>query len=192
MPLLPREPFLLPRNLFEESRTVEGARWWVLHTRPRVEKCLARAAHRLDVPYFLPLHTRHWRTNGRRFSAHLPLFPGYLFMHGDEEMRMLLVDTHLVVHCIPVLDQPRLWRDLGRVYQLMDSGVSLSPVDRLQPGARVRITTGPLIGFIGTLLRHGGDCRLVVEVEFIQRGVAVEVEDWMVEPVAEAAGNRPR
>jgi transcriptional antiterminator RfaH len=165
---------------------MEGANWWVLHTRPRAEKSLARSAFRQNVSFFLPLHTHRWRNQGRLFKAQLPLFPGYLFLYGDEEARLRLLDTHFVANCIPVADQLQLWGDLARVYRLMTSGMSLTPQERLVPGAKVVITAGPLAGFEGKLIRHGRDMRLVIEVEFIRRGVSVEIESWMVEPVGRA------
>src|SRR5688500_2757773 len=137
MPLLPPEPFVLPADLFDQPPDTEGARWWVMHTRPRAEKSLARAAFRHTIPFFLPLHTHRWRSNGRSFSAQLPLFPGYLFFYGDEGMRMQLLDTRFVANCIPVADQHQLRGDLARVHQLLHSRVDLTPQERLVSGARV-------------------------------------------------------
>ena len=44
MPLLPLEPFIYPPDLLTKlGQTVEATeKWWVLYTRPRAEKVLAR------------------------------------------------------------------------------------------------------------------------------------------------------
>ena len=59
-----------------------------------------------------------------------------------------------------------------------------SGADLLVPGQPVEIIAGPLSGVQGTLVRHGGQMRLVVEVNFLQQAVSAEVESWMVEPVS--------
>src|SRR5438105_15606394 len=91
MPLLPMEPSLYPDDLFAGPAVApDGAeRWWVLHTRPRAEKALARKILARRLPFFLPLHHRQWRSKGRLQSSYLPLFPGYVFLRGDDDARVL-------------------------------------------------------------------------------------------------------
>jgi len=57
-------------------------------------------------------------------------------------------------------------------------------------GAPVEITAGTFQGLRGTVVRRGGQTRLVVEVEFLRRGVSVEVEEWALRPVAPTADRR--
>ncbi len=192
MPLLPREPFVHPEGLFDRGgATVRGEeRWWVLHTRARAEKSVARAAHRNGIAYFLPQYERRWRAEGRTFSAHLPLFPGYVFLYGDHAARQTVLETRLVANAIAVVDQDGLRGDLERVYRLVATGASLLPEEGLAPGDRVVIVDGPLQGFEGKVLRRGKQTRLTIEVEFVRRGVSVEIESRMVRPLArrEAVG----
>ncbi len=186
MPLLSLEPFMYPDDLLAEQTEMEtGHRWWVLHTRPRAEKSLARKllAHGHGAGYFLPLFERHWRSRGRKLTSYLPLFPGYLFLHGDEHARLTALETNLVANCLPVADQVRLQMDLFRVHQLIQTGANLTPEGRLRPGMPVEITCGPLAGFEGKVLRCGTHMRLLVEVQFLQQGVSVEIESWMIQPL---------
>jgi transcriptional antiterminator NusG len=185
MPLLAPEPFVYPEGLFAPGRaSAEGeARWWVLHTRARAEKSVARTALRQEVPFFLPLHDRRWSNKGRTFSSYLPLFPGYLFIHGNDDARQKVLDTNLVASTLHVADQERLQRDLTRVYDLMTAGIALTPEKGLAPGDRVVIVDGPMRGFEGKVARRGKHLKLIVEVEFIRCGVSVEIESWMVRPL---------
>ena len=50
-------------------------------------------------------------------------------------------------------------------------------------GARVRITTGPLTGIVGTVIRRGKRDQFVAVVHFLGRGATVDLEDWQVETV---------
>ena len=140
MPLLPLEPFLFPDGLLTDGAG-DGLDWpgcwWVLHTRPRAEKSLARCLLRRAVPFFLPLYKREWRSHGRARGSHLPLFPGYVFLHGDGQARLDALATNHVAGVLPVGDQPRLFSDLERVYRLMQAGAPLTPEERLEPGDTV-------------------------------------------------------
>jgi transcriptional antiterminator RfaH len=181
MPLLPLEPFVFPEDLLSEP-VAEGdvwMPWWVLHTRPRAEKALARCLHGEQLCFFLPLYKRQWRNRGRLFSSYLPLFPGYLFLRGDNQVRQRVLDTNLVANCLPVADQSQLTADLLNVYALMVSGSPLSPEERLQPGTLVEIVSGPLAGVKGKVLGRGKQLKFFVEVQFLQQGVSVEIESWM-------------
>jgi transcriptional antiterminator RfaH len=184
MPVLPLEPFVYPDDLFTQPRELESAsgQWWVLHTRPRAEKTLARHLLQHNISFFLPLFQRERVLRGRVLTSHLPLFPGYVFLFGDEQARLRALMTNTVAQTLTVNDQRQLHTDLTRVYCLMASGSALAPEDRLQPGTWVEITRGPLAGLEGKILRRGKRLKLVIEVHFLQRGASVEIDRWMIEP----------
>ena len=187
MPLLPIEPFVFPDDLFTAPGAPEETScWWALHTRPRAEKALARKLLGQEVSYFLPLHKRQWRSRGRLLCSYAPLFTGYLFLRGDHDARRQALETNLVANCLPVPDPGQLRADLLGVYQLMTSGAPLTPEERLQPGTRVAIISGPLAGLEGTVLRSGTRMRIYVEVQFLRQGVSAEVEAWMIRPLETA------
>jgi transcriptional antiterminator RfaH len=184
MPLLPLEPFLFPDTLLvDPARLPESGTWWVLHTRPRTEKALARRFLDREMAFFLPLYQRIWRSRGRTLTSHVPLFPGYIFLHGDADKRLQALETNLVAQVLPVPDQSHLHADLSRVHHLMISGSPLAPERQLQPGTPVRIISGAFAGMEGKVLKDGRQMRLLVEVRFLHQGVSVEIESWMLEPL---------
>jgi transcriptional antiterminator RfaH len=182
MPLLPMEPYIAPDDLLDTPITQEGdsACWWVLHTRPRAEKSLARRFLACNLSFFLPLYQHEWRSRGRLFRSHMPLFPGYLFLRGDAETRRRALETNQVVNTLPVADPARLQAELAHVYRMMQAGMLLTPEEQLQPGSAVEIVAGPLAGLEGKILRRGKELRFFVEVRLLQRGVSVEIEGWMI------------
>src|SRR5262245_49232316 len=119
------------------------------------------------------------------FCAYLPLFSGYLFLHGDSQDRQHAVETNLVARVLHVEDQEQLHDDLARVHHLMASGVSMAPEERLQPGMFVEIVSGPLAGMEGKIVRRKKKMRFFLEVQFVKQGVSVEVDGWMIQPLAE-------
>jgi len=185
MPLLTLEPFIHPDDLLSPSAEAAptDSCWWVLHTRPRAEKSLARRFHERGVPFFLPLYRRVWRNQGRAFRSFLPLFPGYVFLRGDHHQRLAALETNLVALVLPVTDQPRLHADLERIHRLITTDTPIAPEDRLEPGDPVQIVKGPLTGLEGKVLRRGKQLRFIVEVQLLRRAVSAEVESWMLQPL---------
>ncbi len=184
MPLLPPEAFVWPEELLTRPLPEgEAIRWWALHSRPRAEKALARHFLGRRLSFFLPLAKKRWRNRGRLLTSTSPLFPGYIFLLGDESARVNALTTNQVAHCIRVEDQGRLHEDLARIHRLMLSGEPLTPEERLQPGDWVEITGGPLEGLQGKIIRRGKQLRLFVEVQFLQRGASVEIDSSMIRSV---------
>lgn len=187
MPILPLEPFVHPADLLtspDQDPEAAGA-WWVLHTRPRAEKALARKllAHRQN--FFLPLCQKRLQIRGRSMSSYVPLFPGYVFLRGDQNARLDALRTNQIIRVLPVPEEDRLRADLERIYRLMECGSPLAPEDRLQEGMPVILTAGPLAGLQGKIIRRNRHMRFVIEVDFIQRGASVEIEGWMLQPLGE-------
>jgi transcription antitermination factor NusG len=182
MPLLPAEPYVYPETLLTPvgcGLEDTDAQWWVLHTRPRAEKALARHLLSRSIAFFLPIFQRSWHSRGRELSSYLPLFPGYLFLYGDADARMAATETKLVANALPVIDQQRLTEDLLQVRRVMEADVLLTPEERLQPGSTVEIIAGPLTGLEGKVLKRGRQHHFVLEVRLLHQGVSVEIETWM-------------
>ena len=108
MPLLPAEPCCFPENLFSVPDPGGEEQWWILHTRPRTEKALARSLLTQSVPHFLPTFEHSVRVRGRLQTSHHPLFPGYVFLRADRDGRVKALSTKYVANCLPVAQQERL------------------------------------------------------------------------------------
>lgn len=181
MPILAAETDLYPENLLAELPAEVGDRaWWVLHTRPRQEKSLARQLLDQQVPFFLPLVPHRNRVRGRILTSHIPLFTSYVFLLANQQERLTALGTRRVVLSLKVPDQDRLWADLRQIRRLIETGAPITPEDRLQTGMQVEIRSGPLTGLKGTIQRTAAGRRFVVQVDFIQRGASVELDDFML------------
>ena len=110
--------------------------WWVLHTKPRHEKAIARALDIFDVTYFLPLVSLQSRRLGRTRHASVPLFPGYVFLCGDWQERERALRTNRVVNVLEVKDQEGLKADLRQIRHLLGTGYPVDIYPALRPGSR--------------------------------------------------------
>ena len=190
MPLLPAEPCWYPVELFSEANAPAGPVWWVLHTKPRTEKAIARKLFNDSVGFFLPVYEQSRPVRGRVQTSHLPLFPGYLFLRSGEEGRLRALETNQIANCIPVTDQSQIRSELEAIYRVMQSGSPIGPEARLAPGTTVTISKGPLAGLKGKVLRRGNQLTLVLEIHMLNQGVSVEIERWMVEALSPIDGAR--
>lgn len=181
MPILAAEPDRYPPHLFDSPPSART--WYVLHTKPRQEKSLARTLFAADVSFFLPTVPRRSQCRGRTLTAHAPLFPGYVFLYADREERVTALESNRVANVLPVHDQGGLWDDLKQVNRLLGAGLPVAAESQLAPGTPVEITTGPLAGLCGTVIRTGTGRRFVVRVNFIHQGASVLLEDCSLLPL---------
>jgi len=184
MPILPAEADRFPASLFDPQPSDAVPRnWWVLHTKPRQEKALARHLSAAGVPFYLPCVARRNRIRGRVLTAQVPLFTSYLFLLADRAERVNALTSDRVVHTLDVHDQNKLWTDLRQIEQLIATGARVTPESQLAPGTPVEISTGPLEGLQGTIVRSASGRRFVVRVDFIQQGASVLLEDYALVPL---------
>jgi transcription antitermination factor NusG len=187
MPILPAEPDCYPANLWEggepQSLKAEGI-WWCLHTKPRQEKATARDLREQGVVYYLPQVFKDSRTpQGRRIQSIAPLFPGYVFLYGDAHDRLAALRGNRLANVLEVVDQESLVHDLRQINKMLNSGLPVAAEPMMPVGAKVRITTGPLTGIVGTVIRRGKRDQFVAVVQFLGRGATVDLQDWQVERV---------
>jgi len=186
MPILPPEPDIFPDDLLEgdESADDSAVRWWALYTLSRREKELMRRLRAMGICYYAPLITQRRRSpNGRRRTSHVPLFSGYVFLCGGERQRSEALTTGCVSRSLAVSDAGQLVQDLRRIRRLIQTGAPLARESRLEPGTRVRVRSGPLLGMEGTIIKRRGTECLLVAVEFLQQGASVQLDDFQVEEI---------
>lgn len=164
--------------------TASHAQWWVLYTKARNEKAVARALDNQQIPTYLPtVPVRHTYAK-RKVAFDVPLFPGYLFMRGTPLERERALQTNRVAHVIQVDDQTRLERELAQIRRAIESGASLELYPSLHIGQRCRVTSGALAGIEGTVLRHGTKSQIVLSVTILSQSALLDFDGALLEPVA--------
>ena len=184
MPILREETILFPADLLDALPS-EGSprRWSVVYTKPRQEKALARQLLALQVPFYLPLVKKTLVSGGRKRTSHVPLFAGYVFLFSSEGERVRSLTTNRILRILPVEDQERLVLDLRQLRQLIVAEAPLTVESRLVPGDHVRVRQGAFAGIEGVVMTRRGTARLLVSIDFLQKGVSVEIEDFLLEPL---------
>jgi hypothetical protein len=194
MPILETETNIFPENLLDEAAgNDENRQWWVLMTKSRQEKAVARDLLSRRLPFYLPLI---WKDNffrGRRLRSHIPLFANYVFLFGTDAERVSSLQSNRLCQTLHVAEQAELMNDLRSVQRLILSDAPLTVESRLEAGRRVRVKAGAMRGVEGQVTQRRSRSRLLVLVHFLQTGVSVEMDDFMLEPIepASSIGSAP-
>ena len=159
--------------------------WFVLHTKSRQEKALAKDLTAMRLSHYLPLakHARH--RGGRKALVEAPLFPGYVFLIGTVEQAYDADRTKRVAHVIRVPDQKQFEWELGNIRLALSRQAALDPYPYLVKGKRVEVRAGPFQGLQGVIEHRGREARLILQVDVLGRAVSLEIDAALLEPVEE-------
>ena len=78
-------------------------------------------------------------------------------------------------------------REIEAVRAVVASGLRIQPWPYLRTGQQVRIERGCLEGVAGIVLRDRDALRVLINVEILQRTVAVEIDRALLTPVEQVA-----
>ncbi len=160
--------------------------WWVLHTRPRQEKAVARDLEALNIVHYLPLVNTIRYYGRRKMQVELPLFAGYVFLRGSVEQAWAVERSGRLAQIIAVHDQDRLEVELNNLRLVLDSGQELDPHPYLREGMWVEVRSGPLKGVQGIIERKRHHSRLVLQIEALGQATSLEIDGSLLEPIERA------
>jgi transcription antitermination factor NusG len=155
--------------------------WWVLRTKPRQEKKLARWLGRGEMAYFVPMRrrVRNWR--GRRIRSEEPVLTGYVFMRGSEAHATRAYGSGAVVERLRVENDGGLYSELRALDALCALQRELRELPGLLEGREVELKAGPLKGMRGVIAHSGAAATFVVRLEILGRILEVALDPAEVE-----------
>lgn len=157
--------------------------WYVLHTRSRQEKAVARALEMQDIEHFLPLRKAVRFYGHRKRTVWQPVFPCYVFLRGTIEATYTAMATGRVASVLDVADQPQLDRELEQIRCAIERGGTLEQHDVLEQGRRVTVTAGPFAGLEGMIEHRSRPDRLILQVEALGQAASLEIDADLLELV---------
>ena len=157
--------------------------WWLVHTKSRNEKALAKTLAGKSIHYFLPMSLNVKRQRGRTFKTMLPIFSGYLFFCGSENERVDILRTNRAAHIIEIKDQEKLIRQLLPIEQVLQSGMKIIRHKGIKIGQRCRVTAGALADIEGVVVKNNNLTRLVLEIDILGQAASVEIDSEMIEVI---------
>lgn len=169
-------------------RTSAAPAWHALWTRSHYEQLVHQQLAAKGFDLFLPKIDQWSRRGGLRHLIRIPMFPGYVFLHGAMD-KASYVEVLKARGLVRVLGErwDRLATipdaEIDAIRRIVGARVPALSYAFLREGQRVRITRGPLADVEGILVRTKPNRGLlVVSVDLLRRSVAVQVDCTSVTP----------
>jgi transcription antitermination factor NusG len=158
--------------------------WFALVVKPQHEKAVAEQLRAKELEQYVPLYRARRRWSDRMKTVELPLFPRYVFCRFRFEQRLKALSIPSVLTIVGFAGKPApvSETEIETVRAMVGSGLPVSPWPFLRAGQRVRITHGAMADVEGILVREKNSYRVVVNVELLNCGAAVEIDRELVVP----------
>ena len=162
--------------------------WYAVRCRSKCEGVASSMLQAKGYQQFLPLVRSRRRWSDRTKTVELPLFSRYVFCRFNFEARLKVLQVSSIVSIVGFGGKPCPIPDheIQTIQAVVGSGLPVSPWPFLRIGQRVRVTEGALEGLEGILARKKSGYRVIVNMEMLNRAVAVEIEQDLVRAVAGA------
>jgi len=154
--------------------------WYLLHTKPRQERCAFENLQRQSYHCYLPTIPSERLHQGGLTIADEPLFPRYLFIrlgHRDSAKSWAPIrSTKGVSRLVSFGIEPARVDDcLIELLQTEEASLQRKPKPLYRSGERVRLTEAPFAGIEGIYQMADGERRVMVLIEMLNKPVAVRV-----------------
>jgi len=163
----------------------EAQRWYLAYTFPKAEKKVQSKLEATGVESYLPLHEviRTW--SDRKKKLIVPLFPNYIFVYTSEQKRHELFAIKAFVKYVSFGGKPAIVNDsiITSLKSILKENAEVSVIENIRVGTFVRITRGPFMGAEGMVINRNGKIRLIVQIDALQRAIAINISTNDVSPL---------
>jgi transcription antitermination factor NusG len=171
-------------TILNEVETEVKRIWHAIYVRHFHEAQVAKRFKVREIESYLPQYRveRHWK-NRCTAKLDLPLFPGYLFARVSYTERVRILEVPSVLCLVGTAGRPTPLADEDM--DALRDGLqarNAQPHSFLNVGERVRIRCGALVGMEGIVIRRKNGPRVVINLDFIMRSVAVDANWDDLEP----------
>ena len=154
--------------------------WYLVHTKPRQEKCALENLERQGYPCYLPTLPAEKLRQGLLTVSDAPLFPRYLFIRlgqGNSARSWAPIrSTRGVSRLVRFGIEPAVVSDgLVQALRAQEASRQGEPERLFKPGERVRLTEAPFAGIEGIYQMADGERRVMVLIELLSKQVRVQV-----------------
>ncbi|WP_374615172.1 transcription/translation regulatory transformer protein RfaH [Sphingorhabdus sp.] len=154
--------------------------WYLVHTKPRQEKCALENLRRQGHECYLPTLPSEKLRQGLLTVADESLFPRYLFIRlgrgGAAKSWAPIRSTKGVCRLVSFGVEPaRVDDGLIELLRTQEASVQSEPERLFKMGERVCLTEAPFAGVEGVYQMSDGERRVMVLIEILSKPVAVRV-----------------
>jgi transcription antitermination factor NusG len=153
--------------------------WYVIHTRPKCEQKVYDQVVKKGIESYLPLidTVRYW--SDRKKKVKIPLFPGYVFINGDEKERYdAISNTAGALRYVMYRKRPAVVSDEEinsiKISMQIPEKVKIEHKN-LALGDLVEITHGVFRGLKGYITQTRGNYKLMVNISELDTSFSIQL-----------------
>lgn len=156
-------------------------KWYVMQSKPLRENKVQEQIVKKNIEVYLPLteSIRYWSDRKKRVKV--PLFPGYLFVHADNnERKRAITDTAGAIKYLMYQKQLAIVKD----QEINNIRISLIEPERIKiedknlfEGDIVEITQGIFKGLKGVIIQFHGNYKLMVNIIEMETTFSVQLNN---------------
>jgi transcriptional antiterminator RfaH len=150
--------------------------WYLIHTKPRQEKCALQNLEQQGYQCYLPILPKEKLTKGAIALSEEPLFPRYLFIKLAQDFMAKswspIRSTKGVSRLVRFGAEPaKVDEALVNVLRCHEESALADPERLFTKGQRVQLTQGPFAGIEAIYQMADGDRRVMVLIEIFSKPV---------------------
>jgi transcription antitermination factor NusG len=158
--------------------------WYAIYTKSRAEKKVRDELEYRNIECFLPLQKKLRQWKDRKKWVEMPLISGYCFVHiskaeYDEVLQIYNVVCYVTFEGKAAIIPENQIDALKQMLQQNDFEVSVSQ-ENFEPGKKVEIIEGSLIGLQGELIEARGKNKFILRLPNINSTFTVEVKSSQI------------
>ena len=160
--------YSLNRETYLRNRHIDESLWYVLYTRPNLEKVINKNLKEQGLHSYLPLQRelRYW--NDREVWIETPLFRSYIFIKTSLKEKDKVFSTYGIIRYVKLGSQLAIIKEdeIDRIKQLClyQGDVNIEFENKIV-GRKVEICNGVLKGLKGFLTEFDNDRRVHIYIE---------------------------
>ena len=155
-------------------------KWYAVQTYSCREKAVDKSLKSQGIHSFLPLLAERRKWSDRIKTIHVPLFPGYLFVHmgAQGEDCQKIIYTHNVCRIVGDRTGPAAIPDhqITAISSLIQARIPLEVARGLQRGQTVKVKSGLLQGVEGEFISRGERNCLAIYIPLLGQMVLAMVD----------------
>jgi transcription antitermination factor NusG len=160
--------------------------WYAVYTRSRFEKRLMDLLIAKGIEAYVPLRKVMKQWSDRRKMVEEPMIRSYCFVKVTPLHYQDVLNTPGAVRYIWFSGKPASipeWQ-IDTLKAITGSGVEVECVpDTFQPGAKVKVNGGPLLGFTGELVTIANKKKVIIRIDHLNQVLTLSISPSLIEVV---------
>lgn len=154
--------------------------WYALYTRSRAEKKVFEQFKKAGIEVYLPVRKELRQWSDRKKWVEVPLINSYIFVNLPSDQIRRVYDIYGVVAFVNDKGKPAIIPSfqIEAMRKTIENHISFTiETKRLEKGQEIEMTSGPLKGIKGEIIKIQGNNKLIVSINHIGYNLVIDTQN---------------